>query len=428
MRFLFRSRKRLGDALLCLPGALHLSRRGHEVWIECPREWHSMFEWVSYARPCAGDCPVPDRTFDTNLLDMTLCPSPIIDYINDAFQELADAPRGQPVIFDRRPTAAPDPGPPRPYTLVAPFGYSQFRTPPPEWTIAKTRWLLGGGVPNLFVLSDRAKDGLGAPCVMAGSIRDLPGLIAGAEEIVTINSSPNIIASAVRRSHFMVWDEDIVGGRTNYIVPNQIILRYNSGMGSGAVNPVFASWYARDGQGSGPGSLPEYTAAYRHLINDLIRTHRARSVLDFGCGDWQFSRLIDWGEALYYGVDVVPELIARLRKEYGAPDRVFFTVDPQDPELPNAVDLVVCKDVLQHLSNAEILRLLERFKVAKRWLLVNDIHPSLAENNKDIATGGYRCLDLSAPPFSLPGKEVYRFPPQPHTPELPKIAFLVEVP
>lgn len=183
-------------------------------------------------------------------------------------------------------------------------------------------------------------------------------------------------------------------------------------------NKVFESWYAPGGQGSGDGSTAAYTSSWRAFIQDFMRQNNVRSVLDFGCGDWQFSKLIDWGDRVYFGVDVVGGLIHRLRKEHGGPNRFFQEIDPLAPSLPGPVDLLIVKDVLQHLSNADILQLLPRFKVARHWLLVND--KSAGGKNPDTKTGGYRWLDMSAPPFSLQGTDAFKLPPP-----WPKTAFWV---
>jgi hypothetical protein len=41
--------------------------------------------------------------------------------------------------------------------------------------------------------------------------------------------------------------------------------------------------------GSGHGSRVKNTVEYRALLESFLREHRIRSVVDVGCGDWQFS-------------------------------------------------------------------------------------------------------------------------------------------
>jgi ADP-heptose:LPS heptosyltransferase len=171
-------------------------------------------------------------------------------------------------------------------------------------------------------------------------------------------------------------------------------------------HPIFESWYAPGGQGSGPGSSPEHTAAWRTYLEMFISSNGIKSVVDFGCGDWQFSRLVKWGEASYHGVDVVPSLIAGLSAKYAKEGVSFSCVDPDDPVLPDA-DLLVTKDVLQHLNNKTVSKLVEKFRKYKFVLLVNDWHDS--NPNYDIDTVGWRPIDFAKPPFSIDVSLVFDF-------------------
>lgn len=176
-------------------------------------------------------------------------------------------------------------------------------------------------------------------------------------------------------------------------------------------DPAFAAWYAEKGQGSGPGSHPGYTATYQRWLEDFIRRHYVFSVVDLGCGDWQFSKCIDWGRVDYCGMDIVPSLIEKLNAQYGASKRRFKTVDPGNLALPIA-DLLIVKDVLQHISNDKIHRIIRNFHKYKFILLTNDKWPDPELNNREIDARGYRLLDLSAPPFSLKGNYVFYFGPE----------------
>jgi len=56
--------------------------------------------------------------------------------------------------------------------------------------------------------------------------------------------------------------------------------------------------------GSGPGSLEQNTTEYRIFLQNFIRQNKIKRVLDIGCGDWRFSRLMDWSGLVYTGIDV----------------------------------------------------------------------------------------------------------------------------
>ena len=152
------------------------------------------------------------------------------------------------------------------------------------------------------------------------------------------------------------------------------------------------------GFGSGVGSLPDNNTKYIEYVQSFIKSNRMKSVVDFGCGDWKFSQYINWQGATYVGVDLVVGVIERNRKQFACPGVTFEVFEVID-NLPEA-DLLLCKDVFQHLPNDLARDYLSAFKRKFRFLLItNDDQPeSMA--NQDIQAGGWRPLRLDRPPFS----------------------------
>ena len=151
---------------------------------------------------------------------------------------------------------------------------------------------------------------------------------------------------------------------------------------------------------SGTGSTLEITQEYRAYVEEFIRTHNVKSVVDAGCGDWGFSSKIDWGQASYLGVDIASDVIANVRSKYEK-GNVTFQVGNITDELPDA-DLLISKDVLQHLSNSLVQKFVRNnLKKGKyKWvILTND----RGNRNYDIESGTYRAIDLAAPPFDVKG-------------------------
>lgn len=169
---------------------------------------------------------------------------------------------------------------------------------------------------------------------------------------------------------------------------------------------VFDRIYATGtwGVGSGAGSTPEYTAAYRAFLRSYMAENSVKSVLDIGCGDWQIGRLVDWTGVDYLGVDVAPSVVAANRAAFTRPGIRFEVADASTAWLP-AADLVIVKDVLQHLSIARAQSIVEGLR-GRRVLFVQ--HADTAAND-DCADGGYRPLDLRLPPFNLPLREAFDF-------------------
>lgn len=153
------------------------------------------------------------------------------------------------------------------------------------------------------------------------------------------------------------------------------------------------------GRGNGAGSIASNTVDYRHFLLKFITQNQVRSVLDFGCGDWQFSRYIDWDGVSYHGVEIVEDLVTTNMARFQSPN-VSFSKFVDFDSLPN-VDLVICKDVLQHLPNTYVSRYLSALLRKSRFVLVsNDIDPAEAINGH-IAVGEWRPVKLDLAPFLL---------------------------
>jgi SAM-dependent methyltransferase len=169
-------------------------------------------------------------------------------------------------------------------------------------------------------------------------------------------------------------------------------------------NRIYATGrWATDAAGkgtSGSGSTLEITREYRAYIEDFIKKHEVNSVIDAGCGDWSYSSVIDWGDASYLGIDIASDVIVPVRKKYET-GKVKFQVGDITEELP-AADLLISKDVLQHLSNDLIHKFIKNNlrKGKYKWVILTNDRSS---DNQDIPIGAYRGIDLAAPPFEVKG-------------------------
>jgi SAM-dependent methyltransferase len=145
---------------------------------------------------------------------------------------------------------------------------------------------------------------------------------------------------------------------------------------------------------SGTGSTLEITREYRAYLEDFIKTHKITSVVDAGCGDW------NWGGASYLGVDIASDVIATVRARHEKGNITFQVGDITD-DLP-AADLLISKDVLQHLSNTLVHNFIRNnLRTGKyKWVILTNDRGS---KNSDVESGGYRAIDLSAPPFDVRG-------------------------
>ena len=169
-------------------------------------------------------------------------------------------------------------------------------------------------------------------------------------------------------------------------------------------------WGKRNGVGhSGSGSSVQNAAPYMQLLEKFLVENKIKSVVDVGCGDWSFSQHIPWGEIQYTGFDVVKSVIERNKQRFTAPNLTFTHADAAFTDLPEA-DLMVCKDVMQHLTNADIQRLLKQCGKYKHCLITNDVNPDTLSSDNADRVGDYHQLDLTKPPFNFKGKVLLNYP------------------
>lgn len=150
---------------------------------------------------------------------------------------------------------------------------------------------------------------------------------------------------------------------------------------------------------SGRGSSLQRTAAIRQELPLLFQDLGVRSVLDAGCGDFNWFRTIETTLDHYVGVEVVEELAALNRERFGTAQREFVSLDVTRDPLPR-VDLILCRDCLVHLKNGQVRAALRNFRRSgSSYLLATTFtgnHP-----NEEAPLGGWRPLNLERAPFGL---------------------------
>ena len=129
----------------------------------------------------------------------------------------------------------------------------------------------------------------------------------------------------------------------------------------------------RVGWDSGFGSRVGSTATYRYIIESFIRLNDVHNVLDLGCGDWQFSKLIPWDnyDISYLGLDVSSLIIEKNTATFGNERRQFKVIrEPSEIFGLGRFDLVICKDVLIHVPNSVVNEYLDVFVAVARHALI----------------------------------------------------------
>lgn len=160
---------------------------------------------------------------------------------------------------------------------------------------------------------------------------------------------------------------------------------------------------------SGLGSGPEAAHPYASFVRAFMARSSARTVVDLGCGDFRVGKLVATASDRYIGIDVVEALIRDNSRRHGNEKVEFRALDITSDALP-AADLCLIREVLQHLSNAQIRAVLSRVRQYPN-VLITDMQPDDATGfrvNKDKVHGPISrtlcgsVLRLDLPPFSVP--------------------------
>lgn len=152
---------------------------------------------------------------------------------------------------------------------------------------------------------------------------------------------------------------------------------------------------------SGSGSELSATVTIRSVLPQLIENYKIKSVLDAPCGDWNWMRTINLSLESYIGVDIVPELIELNNKNHSSDKIKFIRRDLVKDTLPSA-EFIICRDCLVHLSNYDIVCVLNNFVGTGATFLLTNSYPQTSSNENQPTALKYRPLNLRLPPFSFP--------------------------
>ena len=159
---------------------------------------------------------------------------------------------------------------------------------------------------------------------------------------------------------------------------------------------------------SGEGSHnPELVNPYIEAIVSFLKTlNTPISVCDLGCGDFNIGSKLFKYTSKYFAIDIVPELIDHNKSNFKANNLSFSSLDIAKDDLPPA-DCALIRQVLQHLSNAEVQNILNKLQTYKYVIITEHIPTFDFIPNLDIISGqGIRLkkqsgLDVLKAPFNF---------------------------
>lgn len=145
--------------------------------------------------------------------------------------------------------------------------------------------------------------------------------------------------------------------------------------------------------GSGPGSTPSQAGPFLDKLSSIIKVLNPTSILDVGCGQGLAIGALSGFTGYYTGIDIVPEVIEENRRNFPVANFAFLVFDLAEKRLDGQFDLVIIKDVLQHLPNSTIYCLMSNVAMmCGAAIVVNDSYCGKGINFDEIKDGGYRPL------------------------------------
>lgn len=155
---------------------------------------------------------------------------------------------------------------------------------------------------------------------------------------------------------------------------------------------------------SGWGSKRDsgHVKATLEYLRKIVPEYDVRSLSDIPCGDfnWQPLMLAEFKDLDYAAYDIVPQMIEDNKLKN--PDVKFAVLDITR-DIPRAADLILCKDLLNHLTYDDIRKAISNMKLSgsKYLLASNDFN---WEKNEEIVNSGnnHRPVDICKAPLAFP--------------------------
>jgi SAM-dependent methyltransferase len=165
---------------------------------------------------------------------------------------------------------------------------------------------------------------------------------------------------------------------------------------------------------SGSGSANDsIVRPYVAKIGQCLRSWGAQKprVVDLGCGDFSVGSQLIEDCREYVGVDVVPELVRHLQANVGSARVRFVCLDIVQDDLP-AGDVCLVRQVFQHLSNAQIAKVLTKLG-RYRTVFITEHYPedgpAVVPNLDKVHGSGIRLYEASGVYLDRPPFDVFPF-------------------
>ncbi|WP_296638048.1 class I SAM-dependent methyltransferase [Polaribacter sp.] len=139
---------------------------------------------------------------------------------------------------------------------------------------------------------------------------------------------------------------------------------------------------------SGSGSHnPIIVEPYLEVVINFLKSFQEPiTVLDLGCGDFNIGGQLFAFSKKFIAIDIAVNVINYNKAKYSHNNLEFQCLDISKDDLPKA-DVVILRQVLQHVSNEEVQSVLNKLKEYKYVILTEHLPNQEFIPNKDIISG-----------------------------------------
>lgn len=152
---------------------------------------------------------------------------------------------------------------------------------------------------------------------------------------------------------------------------------------------------------SGEGSIMKNTILIREAITNILSEFNIKTMLDAGCGDWNWMKKISCFLPDYTGLDVAPFVVEN-NKKYTKKNIRFIneaSLSFLSKTPSKEFDLILIRHTLEHLPTNYNIDLLNEVKRCSKYALITSTLQETPTTNKTEIFGGYAPINLLKIPY-----------------------------
>ena len=166
-------------------------------------------------------------------------------------------------------------------------------------------------------------------------------------------------------------------------------------------NEEFNTWlkYRDRESSSGHGSSIYNTKNTLKTLNNVIDKYNIKIILDLPCGDMNWISKLDLSKIKYTGMDISNDLILYNKNKYK--NLNFKKHDIIVSPIKQQYDLILCRDLLFHLSIDEVKSCINNMKKSNSTYILTTTFPK-SNKNSELSSLSFAEINLQKDPFNFP--------------------------